>query len=143
MNLSYAPLNEAWNIKHKPKKVKTDIVPSPFSNQDSNSNIPDSNILPHIQDPIVIRISDKNIIENLKIYNEDYKSILIMNIIANYFKNKNMKQIEFKETKSQPQDSVEPFFQPLDIDDLKEFINLLFLVILFLFIYNKFINKIC
>ena len=139
MNLSYAPLNEAWNIKSKSKKVKSDIVPSPNSNPDSN--IHNSNILPDIQDPIVIRISDKNIIENLKIYNEDYKNILIMNILANYFKNKNIKQLEFKETEQQPQRSIEPFFQPLDIDDCKEFINLFILVILFFFIYSKFINK--
>jgi len=118
--LNYAILNEAWGSKKK-QAIK--------------------NVQPVIQDvkePLVIRISDENIIENLKIYKEDYKQTLIINVLKNYFEN-NKEESKEPEQEPEPEPRIE-YMANYNVDmsdDVKEVIYIMSVLIFVLYLTNK------
>ena len=118
--LNYAILNEAWgNSKKKQSAVKA-VQP----------------IIQDVQDPLVIRISDKNIIENLKIYKEDYKETLIMNVLKNYFENNN------KQEQEQEQEQQIEYMANYNVDMSDDMKEVMYIMVVFIFVLYL-TNKIC
>lgn len=118
--LNYAILNEAWGGSKKKQSLQ----------QQSKLVIQD------VQDPLVLRISDKDIIENLKIYKEDYKETLLINIIKNYFENN--KEEETTTTSTTQVETMANYNVEMS-DDMKEIMYIMLVLIFVLY----FTNKIC
>lgn len=119
--LNYAILNEAWGSKKKQT-----------SNNEKHVVLP---VIQNVQDPLVIRITDKNIIENLKIYKEDYKQTLIINVLKNYFENKIN---ESSKENVEPEIEYMAKYNDIDMsDDMKEVMYIMIVLIFVLYFTNK------
>lgn len=143
--LSFANINEAWgDVVRKKPKTETKKV-----KKETHEEIEPTQCKPEfgtVCDPIVIRITDPNIVKELSIYNENYKQDIIMDIIKKGL-HKNESVVETKVEKK----VFKPVLSPMETlintfldDEYKEIISVIVISIFLLFLiegikkYNRF-----